>query len=105
MGLEGMGMIYLALIILPTIILIATFERALLGQSKPLLLFAFLADVLANYGGLLLLFLFGKPMSWPKYGEWTFSKRLPRLCQLPGWRGRFARRCKIYINKRVPGHV
>lgn len=92
-------MIWLILF-LPTIILIATFKRALLGGSKPLLLVAFLADVLANYGGLALLF-----YDFPKRGEWTFSKRLPRLCNLPGWRGRFARRCKIYINKRVPGHI
>ena len=93
-------MIFLAFLILPTIILIATFERALVGNSKPLLLVAFVADVLANYGGLALLF-----WDWPQYGEYTVSKRLPRLCNLPGWRGRFARRCKIYINKRVPGHI
>ena len=93
-------MIFLALLILPTIILIATFERALLGNSKPLLLVAFIADVVANFSTLALLF-----WDWPQYGEWTFSKRLPRLCNLPGWRGRFARRCKIYINKRVPGHI
>lgn len=94
-------MIYIILfLILPTVILIATFERALLGTSKPLLAFAFLADVLANYGGLAGLF-----WDWPQNGEYTFSKRLPRLCQLPGWRGKFARRCKIYINKRVAGHI
>jgi len=100
-------MIYLlAFLTLPTVILILTFEAALKRpHAKLRLLIAFIADVLANYGGLLLLFLFGKPMSWPKCGEWTFSKRLPRLCELPGWRGRFARRCKIYINKRVPGHI
>ena len=94
-------MIYLiALLILPTVILIATFERALLGNSKPLLLVAFVADVLANYGGLALLF-----WDFPQSKEYTFSKRLPRLCGLSGWRGRFARRCKIYINKKAPGHI
>ena len=93
-------MIFLALLILPTIILIATFERALLGSSRPLLLVAYIADVVANFSTLALLF-----WDWPQYGEWTFSKRLPRLCNLSGWRGRFARRCKIYINKRVPGHI
>ena len=88
------------LLILPTIILLATFERALLGDNKAVLLIAFIADVMANFSTLALLF-----WDWPQYGEWTFSKRLPRLCNLPGWRGRFARRCKIYINKRVPGHI
>ena len=29
---------------------------------------------------------------WPKRGEWTLSKRLPRLNREHGWRGRFARR-------------
>ena len=88
------------LLILPTIILLATFERALLGDNKAVLLIAFIADVLANYGLLMILF-----YDIPRKGEYTFSKRLPRLCNLPGWRGRFARRCKIYINKRVPGHI
>jgi len=95
-------MIYLlAFLTLPTVILLATFELALKHQHAKLrLLIAFIADVLANYGGLALLF-----WDWPQYGEYTFSKRLPRLCNLPGWRGRFARRCKIYINKRVHGHI
>ena len=88
------------LLILPTIILLATFERALLGDNKAIQLIGFIADVLANYGLLMILF-----YDFPRKGEWTFSKRLPRLCNLPGWRGRFARRCKIYINKRVPGHI
>ena len=88
------------LLILPTIILLATFERALLGDNKAVLLIAFIADVLANYGLLMILF-----YDIPRKGEYTFSKRLPRLCNLPGWRGKFARRCKIYINKRVPGHI
>lgn len=92
-------MIYLALI-LPTIILIATFERALLGNSKPLLLVAFIADVVANFSTLALLF-----WDWPQYGEYTFSKRLPRLCLLPGKRGQLARWCKDFINKKVPGHI
>ena len=93
-------MIFLATLILPTVILIATFERALLGNSKPLLLVAFLADVMANYGGLALLF-----WDWPQHGEWTFSKRLPRLCLLSGWRGRFALHCKDFVNKKVVGHI
>ena len=44
------------LLILPTIILLATFERALLGDNKAVLLIAFIADVLANYGLLMILF-------------------------------------------------
>lgn len=100
-------MLYLlAFLTLPPVILILTFEAALKRpHAKIRLLIAFIADVLANYGGLLLLFLFGKPMSWPKWGEWTFSKRLPRLCDLPGWRGALARRCKDFINKKIVGHI
>ena len=94
-------MIVLALLILPTIILLATFELALkYPHAKLRLLIAATANVLANYGLLMVLF-----YDFPRWGEYTFSKRLPRLCNLPGWRGRFARRCKIYINKRVPGHI
>lgn len=99
-------MIWLALFLtLPTVVLIATFQRALLQREPLVLLVAFVADVLANYGLLLLLFLFGKPMSWPKWGEWTFSKRLPSLMRLPGWRGWVAAACKQYINSKVPGHI
>ena len=93
-------MIFLAILIMPTVILIATFERALVGNSKPLLLVAFVADVVANFSTLALLF-----WDWAQYGEWTFSKRLPRLCNLPGWRGRFALRCKDFVNKKVVGHI
>lgn len=94
-------MIWLVLFLtLPTAILAATFERALLKHEPLVLLTALTADVLANYGGLALLF-----YDSPRRGEWTFSKHLPRLCDLPGWRGRLARRCKIYINSKVPGHI
>jgi len=85
----------------PTVWLALTFQTALLHRERvAYLIAAGLADVLANYGGLALLF-----YDWPQRGEWTFSKRLPRLCNLPGWRGRFARRCKVYINSKVPGHI
>ena len=87
-------------LLLPTVILIASFKRALTKREPWLMAVAWLMDVVANFSTLALLF-----WDWPQYGEWTFSKRLPRLCNLPGWRGRFARRCKIYINKRVPGHI
>lgn len=90
----------LILLTLPTLLLALTFERALTRREPWLLAFASAMNVMANYGGLLLLF-------WdvPKRGEWTFSKRLPRLCQLPGWRGSLARHSKEFINKKVPGHI
>lgn len=95
-------MIYLlSFLTLPPVILALTFEAALRHpHAKLRLLIAAVCDVLANYGGLALLF-----WDWPNRGEWTFSKRLPRLCELSGWRGALARRCKSFINKKIVGHI
>lgn len=94
-------LLFILLFIVPVAILAEWFDEALLHpENKKFLLFLLLVDVWANYTTLAALF-------WdiPRKGEWTFSKRLPRLCLLPGWRGRFALRCKAYINSKVPGHI
>jgi hypothetical protein len=44
-------------------------------------------DVLLNFTLFALIF-----WDWPKWGEWTLSKRLTRVNKTTGWRGRFARR-------------
>lgn len=56
-------------------------------------------DVLLNYTTLSLLF-----WDFPKVTEYTFSKRLPRLCSLNGWRGKFAIKVKELLNKVDPLH-
>jgi hypothetical protein len=39
---------------------------------------------------------------WPNSGEWTFSKRLPRLNRMPGWRGRFSIAITRWLNRLAP---
>lgn len=44
-------------------------------------------------------------LDWPRWGEWTFSKRLERLARDAGWRGALARPVARYLNRFDPGHV
>ena len=46
---------------------------------------ALLLNVVANFTVLALL-----TWDWPRKGEWTFSQRLERLVNAPGWRGLLA---------------
>jgi hypothetical protein len=41
----------------------------------------------------------------PQRGEYTFSTRLERLVQDPGWRGEIARPIAYAINYVLPGHI
>ncbi len=93
--------VFVILFIAPVLILAEWFDEALLNpDGKKFLMFLLIVDVWANYTTLAFLF-----WSVPRRGEWTFSKHLPRLCTRDGWRGELARRCKIYINRKVPGHI
>lgn len=66
----------------------------------PLYLLAFVIDIAANYTELALL-----TWDWPLPGEYTFSKRLPRLMQIDDWRGSAARKAADYLNYFDPGHI
>ena len=44
-------------------------------------------------------------LDWPRWGEWTFSKRLERLVCDAGWRGALARPVARYLNRFDSGHV
>jgi hypothetical protein len=46
----------------------------------------YFVDVLANFTELALL-----TWDFPRWGEWTFSQRLPRLIRQTGWRSTLAR--------------
>lgn len=54
-------------------------------------------DVLANYTELALL-------TWdlPRWGEWTFSQRLPRLIRQKGWRSTLAVHIAQLLDRLAP---
>jgi hypothetical protein len=59
-----------------------------------------LIDVVANYIELAIL-----TLDFPRWGEWTFSKRLSRLQYNTDWRGDFARYLVKCLNAIAPnGH-
>lgn len=59
----------------------------------PLLVVAWVIDVLANYTELALL-----TWDWPRKHEYTFSQRIGRLQHDKGWRGKVAKVIKDYTN-------
>ncbi len=59
---------------------------------------ALLLDVPLNFLHVSLLF-----WDWPRSGEWTVSKRLPRLNELPGFRGQVARAVTRLLDRLAPG--
>lgn len=54
-------------------------------------------DVIANYTELALL-----TLDFPRWGEWTFSKRLSRLQHSKDWRGEFSRYVSGCLDKIAP---
>jgi hypothetical protein len=54
-------------------------------------------DVILNYTELALI-----TLDFPKWGEWTFSKRLTRLQHNTDWRGDFARYLANCLNQIAP---
>ena len=54
-------------------------------------------DVALNYTELAIL-----TLDFPKWGEWTFSKRLSRLQHNEGWRGALARPIVLLLNSTAP---
>jgi hypothetical protein len=63
----------------------------------PIALIGLVVDVIANYTELALI-----TLDFPKFGEWTFSKRLSRLQYNEGWRGNFARYLAKCLNTIAP---
>lgn len=57
-------------------------------------------DVLLNFAHFAVLF-----WDWPRGGEWTLSKRLPRLNRDTGWRGGIARRLTVLLDALAPSGV
>jgi hypothetical protein len=73
-------------LLLPLYFIAIQYERG--GSWRWLKLFGFAAliiDVILNFTELAIL-----TLDFPKWGEWTFSKRLSRLQHAPGARGEFA---------------
>lgn len=73
-------------VLLPLYFISIQYERGGLWLVLvPFAIAALAIDVLLNYTELTIL-----TLDVPKRGEWTFSKRLARLRNNDGWRGRFA---------------
>lgn len=90
-----------ALLLLPCYFLGAQSEKQV--YLAPLAVFGWVGAVLSlvlNYTELAII-----TWDWPRSGEWTFSKRLPRLARRDDWRGAFARYVASVLNAIEPGHV
>jgi hypothetical protein len=85
-------------ILLPLYCLTIQYERQ--GKWRvliPLGILALAIDVVLNFSGLSIV-----TLDFPKWGEWTFSKRLSRLQYNTDWRGEFARYIAGCLDKIAP---
>lgn len=65
----------------------------------PIVMVFGIVDIMANYSILALLM-----MDIPQRGEWTFSRRLERLCLRSDWRGSISRRISYGLNAFTPDY-
>ena len=85
-------------ILLPLYFISVQYERGgIWSLLFPIVLISLIIDVVLNYTELAIL-----TLDMPKYGEWTFSKRLSRLQYNEGWRGHFARYIANCLNQIAP---
>jgi hypothetical protein len=85
-------------ILLPLYFISIQYERGgIWSLLFPIVLISLIIDVVLNYTELAIL-----TLDMPKYGEWTFSKRLSRLQYNEGWRGDFARYLAKCLNTIAP---